>query len=129
MDTKDRFLPLTAALEKRGVSEDIREEVVADMTLHEIDLIYWTETDKERIALHAFLLARAKSLLQDSLAKDPNAGGREIIEQHIREIDEHFSAHRWPTNISEDDPALLYQLWQQQKNRSNRREINRRQYR
>jgi protein-tyrosine-phosphatase/phosphohistidine swiveling domain-containing protein len=115
MDTKDRFLPLTAALEKRGVSEDIREEVVADMTLHEIDLIYWTETDKERIALHAFLLARAKSLLQDSLAKDPNAGGREIIEQHIREIDEHFSAHRWPTNISEDDPALLYQLWQQQK--------------
>ncbi|HRD67012.1 MAG TPA: PEP/pyruvate-binding domain-containing protein [Candidatus Competibacter sp.] len=115
MDTKQRFLPLLAALEKRGVEHDIREEVVADIMLHEIDLIYWNEADKERIALHAFLLARARSLLQDSLAKDPDSDGRDILEQHIREIDEHFSAHHWPTTISGDDPALLYQLWQQQK--------------
>lgn len=115
MDTRDRFIPLIAALEKRGVEKDIREEVIADMMLHEIDLIYWNEADKERIALHAFLLARARSLLRNSLDKDPNSDGREILEQYVREIDEHFGTHRWPTDIAEDDPALLYQLWQQQK--------------
>ncbi|MFO1424326.1 MAG: PEP/pyruvate-binding domain-containing protein [Candidatus Competibacteraceae bacterium] len=115
MDKKDKFMPLIMALEERGVKKDIREEIIADMKLHEINLIYWNEADKERVALHAFLLARARSLLQDVLAKDTNSGGRKILEQYIQEIDEHFSTHHWPTDISEDDPALLYQLWQQQK--------------
>lgn len=115
MDKKEKFLPLAAALEKRGIEKDIREEVITDIMLHEIDLIYWNEADKERIALHAFLLTRARSLLQDSLAKDPNSAGWEILEQYIQEIDEHFRTHHWPTDITEDDPALLYQLWQQQK--------------
>ncbi len=115
MDTKASFLPLIAALERRGASKNIQDEIIADIMLHEIDLIYWHEADKERIALHAFLLARARSLLQDLLAKDPDSDGSEVLEQYIREIDKHFSEHHWPTDIAEDDPALLYQLWQQQK--------------
>lgn len=106
--------PLIAALEKRGVDRTVAEHLATEILQHRLDLFYWNDTYKERIALHAFKLTQARSQLQDWLARDPNPIGREVLEQCIREIDEHFSAHQWPTNLSEDDPALLYQMWQQQ---------------
>ncbi|MFZ1643079.1 MAG: PEP/pyruvate-binding domain-containing protein [Candidatus Contendobacter sp.] len=114
VDTRENILQLIAALEKRDVCNDVIQETITNILLHKVDLIYWNDADKERIILHAYLLARTKSLLQDSLATDLNSNGREIIERHIREINEHFSMHQWPTDIPEDDPALLKQLWHQQ---------------
>jgi hypothetical protein len=107
------ILRLIEALEKRGFEKKIIEEAAASIQRHAVDLIYWSDADKERIILHAFLLARTKSFLQDSLAINLKSDGQEIIEQYIRGIDEHFSRHQWPMDISEDDPVLLKQLWRQ----------------
>ena len=111
---KEDILKLTEALENRGFGKTIIEETVCNIEQHTVDLIYWDDTDKERILLHAFLLARAKSFLQDSLAQSSIIDGQGIIEKYIRKIDEHFIGHQWPTDISEDDPVLLKQLWRQQ---------------
>jgi len=107
------ILRLIEALEKRGFEKSIIEETAASIQRHTVDLIYWSDADKERIILHAFLLARTKSFLQDSLAINLKSDGQEIIEQYIRGIDEHFSRHQWPMDISEEDPVLLKQLWRQ----------------
>jgi len=110
---KKYILRLMEALQECGFEKNIIEEVVSNIQRHKLDLIYWSDSDKERIILHAFLLARTKSLLQDSLAKKLKSDGQEIIEKYIREIEEHFNRHQWPTDISEDDPELLKQLWHQ----------------
>jgi hypothetical protein len=110
---KADILRLIEALEKRGFNKNVIEEVADSIQQHTVDLIYWSDIDKERIILHAFLLARTKSFLQDSLAVSFKSAGQDIIEQFIREIDEHFIRHQWPTDISENDPVLLKHLWRQ----------------
>lgn len=114
MNTRENILQLIDVLERCGVCKELIEEAVSNILLHKVDLIYWNDADRERIAFHAYSLARTRSMLQESLATDLNSDGQEIIEQHIREIDEHFSMYQWPTEISEDDPVLLKQLWDQQ---------------
>jgi hypothetical protein len=114
VDTNESILQLTDALKRRSVCKKIIEEVVTNILMHKVDLIYWNDVDKERIVLHAYLLARTRSLLQESLATDLNLDGQEIIKQYINGINEHFSMYQWPTEISEDDPVLLKQLWDQQ---------------
>ena len=107
----EKILRLTKALEKLGFKENIIEEVVDNIQRHKIDIIYWSDDDKERIILHAFFLAQAKSFLQDYLLIQSNE--QKVIEEYIEEIDEHFTSHQWPADISEDDPVLLKQLWRQ----------------
>ena len=114
-DTKELLPQLIEALEKRGVSKDAIEEAVRNLRVHKVNHIYWNEADKEWIVLHVFNLARTRSLLQNCLATDSNSVGQQIIQQHIREIDEHFNTYHWPTDVSEDEPVLLKELWQQQK--------------
>ena len=111
---RDNILKLMEALEMRGFKKNIIEEAATNLQLHQVDLIYWSDADKERILFHAFLLARTKSFLQDALAINLQSDGQEIIKKYIQEIDEHFSKHQWPTDISTDDPVLLKQLWRQQ---------------
>jgi len=115
MDTKEHVLQLVDALENRGVTQERVRETVANILLHKVDIIYWNDANKERIALHAFLLARTRSFLQECLAQDSKPDGRNIIEQQIHEIDEHFSARQWPSDIREDDPVLLKQFWNHHK--------------
>ena len=116
-DTDDYVLQLTAALEKRGMVRACAAEVVGNIRHNKVELIYWNEADKERIVLHAYDLARARSALQDALARDPDAEGHEVIHRCICDIDEHFTAHHWPSAIAEDDPILLKELWHRQQNR------------
>jgi protein-tyrosine-phosphatase/phosphohistidine swiveling domain-containing protein len=114
MDTRENLLQLIEALERRGVDKNRIEEAVTNILLHKVEIICWKDADKERIVLHAYLLAGTRSWLQESLATDSNADGREIIERHLQEINNHFVMYQWPTDISEDDPVLLKELWNQQ---------------
>jgi len=108
---RKNFWQLIEALENLGVEEILIKEVVDNIQQHKVDVIYWNDDDKDRIILHAFFLARAKYFLQDFLAIQPDE--REVIEKYIQEIDEHVANHQWPTDIPEDDPVLLKQLWRQ----------------
>ncbi len=110
---RNNILKLMESLEICGLKKNTIEEVINNIKLHQVDLIYWGDADKERILLHAFLLACTKYFLQDILAKNLKSDAQEIIKKHIQEIDEHFDSHQWPTNISADDPVLLKQLWRQ----------------
>ncbi len=115
LDKKEHILQLVNALENRGVTQQRIREVVANILLHKVDIICWNEASKERIALHAFLLAGTRSFLQECLDKGSDSDGRNIIERQINEIDQHFSARQWPSDIREDDPVLLKQFWNQNK--------------
>ncbi len=115
--TDDDVLQLTDALEKRGMARACAAQVVADIRHNKVRLIYWNEADKERIVLQAYELARARSALQQALARDPGADGQEVIHRCICDIDEHFRTHHWPSAIAEDDPVLLKELWHRQQNR------------
>ncbi len=112
-DMRKNFTQLMGALKKCGVSKDIIAEAITNLQSHKVEIIHWSDADRERIIYHAFLLARTRSLLQESLAISSNAAGQEVIKRHIQEINDHFNKYRWPVEISEDDPALLKQLWRQ----------------
>lgn len=116
-DTDDELLQLTEALEKHGVDGECAADAAESLRQHRVNLIYWDEADKERIVLHAYELGRTRSLLRRARMLNPDCDGREIIGRYIRDIDEHFNTHHWPTDTAEEDPLLLTALWRRQQNR------------
>lgn len=110
-DVEKSISQLIAALHDRGARNEAIAEAVGNIREHMVDLHYSNEADKERVVLYVFALARTKAFLQSFLGTDPLLDEQQIIQRSIDEIDAHFRMHNWPTDVSDDDPVLLKQLW------------------
>jgi protein-tyrosine-phosphatase/phosphohistidine swiveling domain-containing protein len=116
-DADDGFRLLVDALKKRGIDDASAEEAALSLRRNKVAVLCWDDADKERVVVHAFHLARVRSLLQRALGASANAGGDPVIQRFVAGIDEHVQLHHWPTAVDEDDPALLRALWRQHRMR------------
>jgi len=112
----EKSIPLLmVALHERGARNEAIAEAVGNIRTHMVELHYSNEADKEWVVLDVFALARTKAFLQSFLGTDTLFDEQQIIIQRsIHEIDAHFRMHNWPTDVSDEDPVLLKQLWRQQ---------------
>ena len=113
-DVEKSISQLIAALHERGARNEAIAEAVGNIRQHMVDLHYSNEADKERVVLDVFALGRTKAFLQSFLGTNSLVDEHQIIQRSIHEIDTHFRMNNWPTDVSDDDPVLLKQLWRQQ---------------
>jgi protein-tyrosine-phosphatase/phosphohistidine swiveling domain-containing protein len=111
LDSDDSRRRLIEALQAYGIEKTAADALADGIRRDTIAVMHWDDEDVERVVLPAFRLARTKALLERAARQRPEDAG--ILGHVIDGIDAHFRLYRWPTDVAEDDPALLHALWRQ----------------